>query len=186
METSKERKIISDKLVVEKTGLTLEECFLLLDQKGAAKMEHKEIFAAAERIAKLKPLGEWNLNLLTTSYEWGRGLKERGEKENGFEISVSKTINVCVSILYKAWIDDTIRKKWLKDKIIFRKTTLDKSARITWSDNITSLSVDFYPKAENKSQVVVQHLKLPDVAEADDMKQYWAKTLELLKSILEA
>ncbi len=99
---------------------------------------------------------------------------------------MSKTINVCVSILYKAWIDDTIRKKWLKDKIIFRKTTLDKSARITWSDNITSLSVDFYPKAENKSQVVVQHLKLPDVAEADDMKQYWAKTLELLKSILEA
>ena len=72
---SKERNIISDKLIVEKTTKTLEEWFKLLDKKGAKKMTHLEIFYLVESIDGLKPLGQWNQNLLTTSYEWNRGLK---------------------------------------------------------------------------------------------------------------
>jgi hypothetical protein len=180
----KKRNIISDTLVVKKTGLTLEECYALLDRGGAGKMQHKEIFAMLAGVEKLKPLGEWNLNLLTTSYEWNRGLKERGQKENGFEISISKTIAVPVSILYNAWIDDEARKKWLKEKIIFRKATPNKSARITWGDTGTSLSIDFYAKGKDKSQVVVQHLKLPNTEKATEMKLYWLKKLKELQDVV--
>lgn len=181
-----ERNIITDKLVVEKTGRTMEEWFSILDKKGAKKMQHKEIFALVESIDGLAPLGQWNQNLLTTTYEWNRGLKERGEKDGGIEIGVSKTINVPLPILYNAWMDETVRKRWLpKQKIIFRKTTENKSARITWSDNVTSLSVDFYAKGEGKSQVVVQHQKLPDSEEANTMKVYWGERLEALKGLLE-
>lgn len=180
-----ERKIITDKLVVKKTGTAIEEWFKQFDKAGAKKLSHIEIFNLIGSIKQLQPLGEWNHNLLATSYEWDRGLKQRGEKENGFEISVSKTIDVPVSFLFNAWIDDAIRNKWLKEKIVFRKTTLNKSARITWSDNTTSLSVDFYIKGENKSQLVVQHLKLPNASKAEEMKIFWAKIFSKLKSILE-
>jgi uncharacterized protein YndB with AHSA1/START domain len=181
-----ERKIITDKLLIEKTNRTLEDWFLVLDKKGAQKMNHPEIFALVSKIKGLGPLGEWNQNLLITSYEWSRGIKERGQKENGFEISVSKTVSVPVALLYNRWTDDPQRKKWLKEKIIIRKATENRSVRITWSDNETSLSVDFYPKGNGKSQVVVQHLKIPDSKKATELKEYWSKKLNELKSLLES
>ena len=183
--SSAERKIITDKLVVEKTGKTLEEWFLILDEKGAKKLNHLEIFQLVAGIEGLQPLGEWNHNLLTTTYEWDRGLKQRGQKADGFEISMSKTILVSIDILYQAWVDDKLRNEWLSENILIRKATENKSARITWSDGETSLSVDFYVKGESKSQVVVQHMKIRDFEKAAALKVYWAKILEELKSLLE-
>ncbi len=134
----------------------------------------------------LKSLGQWNQNLLSTSYEWSRGIKERGEKNGSFEVSVSKTISVNIISLYRAWIEEEKRNQWLKnEKITIRKTTENKSARITWSDNATSLSVDFYSKGETKSQVVVQHIKIIDLKAANQMKDYWNGALLKLKSFLE-
>jgi uncharacterized protein YndB with AHSA1/START domain len=181
----KKRSIITDKLVIEKTGKPLEDWFSLLDSKGAKNMNQKEIFSLVNKTRGLAPLGEWNQNLLTTTYTWSRGIKERGQKENGFEISVSKTIQVPAAVLFDCWINDEKRKTWLKNKILIRKSTPDKSARITWPDNGTSLSVEIYPKGENKSQVVVQHLKLSDSEKANEMKEFWMDTLGKLKTLLE-
>lgn len=180
-----ERNIITDTLVVAKTNKTIEEWFTLLDKKGARQMGHIEIFKLISSTAGLKPLGEWNHNLLATTYEWSRGLKERGQKENGFEVSVSKTIGVDLHVLYNAFTDDALRKRWLKQKITIRKSTPDRSARITWCEDESSLSVDFYNKGENKAQVVVQHLKLPGSEKAAAMKAFWAGALEGLKGLLE-
>lgn len=180
-----ERNIITDTLVAAKTNKTIGEWFTLLDKKGARQMGHIEIFKLISSTEGLKPLGEWNHNLLATSYEWSRGLKERGQKENGFEVSVSKIIGVNLHVLYNAFTNDALRKKWLKEKIAIRKSTPDKSARITWCEDETSLSIDFYGKGENKAQVVVQHLKLPDSAKAAAMKAFWANALEVLKDLLE-
>ncbi len=186
MPATKERAIITDKLVVERTGKPMEDWFNILDKKGAKEMKHIDIFNLVSSVEGLKSLGEWNQNLLTTTYEWNRGLKERGEKEGSFEVGVSKTINVSINTLYNSWIDDKTRNKWLaKEKITIRKATLNKSARITWSDGKTSLSVDFYSKGEDKSQVVVQHMKIPDSKTATAMKSYWGKMLESLKVFLE-
>ena len=66
-----------------------------------------------------------------------------------------------------------------------RKATENKSFRITWTDNITSLSVDFYPKGEAKSQVVVQHMKIDDSKKANQLKEYWNNALMKLKAFLE-
>ena len=182
---AKERKIITDKLVVEKTGKTLQDWFVLLDNQGGTKMDSKEILTLVAKTQGLEPLGEWNRGLLSTSYQWSRGIRERGEKAKGYEIGVSKTINVPLEILYNSWADEKTRKKWLKEKITVRKMTENKSARITWSDEQTSLSVDFYDKGEAKSQVVVQHLKIKNSKDAADLKEYWAKTLDSLKQLLE-
>ncbi|MCE3259602.1 MAG: hypothetical protein K0S12_1243 [Bacteroidetes bacterium] len=181
-----ERSIITDKLLTEKTKKPMEHWFRELDKKGAKDMKHAEIFDLVINMGGLVSLGHWNQNLLTTSYEWDRGLKERGQKENGFEVSVSKTIGVPVTILYSSFTDSKIRTKWLKEKITIRKSTLNKSARVTWNDGDTSLSIDFYPKDKTKSQIVVQHQKLPDSKAAERMKEFWKKKLEQLKKIHEA
>lgn len=186
MAIAKERSIITDKLVIEKTGKPMEHWFLMLDKKGATAIKPSEIFQLAANIKQLQLLGEWNLNLLITTYCWSRGIKKRGEKENGYEISVSKTINVAVKDLYESWVVDTKRNDWLgKEKIIFRKTTANKSARITWSDQVTSLSIDFYEKGLQKSQVLVQHQKIADDKTAASLKDYWGIKLEQLKKWLE-
>ncbi len=41
---TKERNIITDNLVVEKTNKTLDEWYKILDAKGAKMMKHNEIF----------------------------------------------------------------------------------------------------------------------------------------------
>jgi hypothetical protein len=181
-----ERNIITDKLVAEKTGKPMEHWFALLDKKGGKVLAPSEIFSLVASLKGLAPLGEWNQNLVATTYGWSRGLRKRGEKADGFEISVSKTVSVPVSVLYGAWLNGKIRDKWLgKEKIVFRKATENKSARITWSDGKTSVSVDFYRKAEDKSQVVVQHLKIANSKHAPQLKEYWGNKLEGLKKLLE-
>jgi Activator of Hsp90 ATPase homolog 1-like protein len=57
--------------------------------------------------------------------------------------------------------------------------------RVTWKDKKTSLEINFYPKDDAKSQVVVQHNKLPSAAAATRMKGYWAKALDRLRASLE-
>jgi hypothetical protein len=181
-----DRKIITDKLVVEKTGNPLEHWYKLIDKKGGREKSPVELYKVVSGIPALEPLGEWNRNLLATSYAWSRGIRERGERADGFEISVSKTVNVPVQVLYDAWLNDARRAKWLgREKITIRKSTENKSARITWSDNATSLSVDFYSKGADKSQVVVQHQKIKAGTEAARLKEFWTEKLDSLKRLTE-
>ena len=74
------RQIITDKVILPDTGKTMEQWFSLLDNKKAFEMKHADIFALTATIKGLKNLNEWNRNLFTTSYEWHKGIKERGEK----------------------------------------------------------------------------------------------------------
>lgn len=180
-----ERQIITDKLVVEKTGKTIEDWFMLLDKKGAQKKDANGIYELISSIPGLKSLGEWNQGLLGTSYQWSRGLRARGQKGKEFEIGASKTVNVPLEVLYHSMVDDKIRNKWCREKIGFSKTTKNKSARAIWSDKETRLSIDFYAKGKDKSQIVVQHLKIPDSEKAAALKAYWGKTLNDLKQLLE-
>src|SRR4030095_732574 len=183
---SKERNIITDKLVAEKTGRTMEEWFIEFDKMKAKQMKHSDIFAPVSSINDLKPRGQWNQNLLTTTYEWNRGLKERGQRDDGFEISVSKTISVSNKKLFDAWNDTKNRNKWLDEKNIeIRKATENKSLVITWSDKYTTVRVEIYNKGTDKSQVVVQHMKIADSRGAEEMKSFWSNALVELKTYLE-
>jgi hypothetical protein len=57
--------------------------------------------------------------------------------------------------------------------------------RVSWNDNKSSLEINFYPKAADKTQVVVQHGKLPDAKSSAKMKTYWGKALDRLRTSLE-
>ncbi len=175
---------IGDAAVRARTGKAWAEWFRILDVAGARKMSHSEIVAM---LAKEHPaLGPWWGQMVTVSYEQARGLREKHQKPGGYEISVSRTIGVSAWALYRVWKDEKARSRWLSEKpIVIRKATANKCLRITWVDGQSSLEVSLSPKGSGKSQIVVQHGKLPDAKAAARMKTYWARALERLRESLE-
>jgi uncharacterized protein YndB with AHSA1/START domain len=174
---------IGNEALKEKTGKTWREWFEVFDKAGAQTLIHKDIVA----IAQSAGLGQWWAQMVSVGYEQERGLRVPHEKPNGFEISVSKTIDVPVGTAYMMFQDPKMRKRWLREpEVEIRKATMNKSLRITWTDRKTSLSVDFYSKSANKTQVAVQHQKLESAKTARKMKDYWADQLEQLKNLLES
>jgi uncharacterized protein YndB with AHSA1/START domain len=175
---------MSDAAIRVKTGKTWREWFAVLDKAGASQMNRKEI---ATYLRDHCQLGGWWQQMLTGGYEQARGLREKRQKPEGYEISVSRIIPVSVARLYKAWQDDQTRRRWLPGiPIVIHKATPPKSLRITWKDGEKSVDVNFYPKGNNKSQVVVQHRKLWDARTAAGMQAYWSRTLDRLQEILGA
>jgi len=177
---NKEKKI-SDEAVQKRTGKNWQQWFELIDNTGGTKMSHKEL---VEFIYKNHlPNDGWYAQMITVAYEQERGMRELHQKPDGYEISVSKTIAIPLPDLWQYFEDEGKRNNWLSDiPIIIHKATPHKSMRITWTDGQKSISVNFYDKGGSKSQVVVQHMKLPDANASEEKKVFWADKLELLKN----
>ena len=175
---------ISDAAVLAKTGKVWKEWFSILDAADAREMSHKEIVAFLSQRYKVGP---WWEQMVTVAYEQSRGLRKKHVRPEGFEISASKTITGPVSLLYKAWIDRELRRRWLPGKeFTIRTSTPNRSLRMMWHDGTTNVSVGFYPKERKKCQLTVQHGKLPNARSAAHAKAYWSKALEVLKSVVES
>jgi uncharacterized protein YndB with AHSA1/START domain len=174
---------MSDEAVKAKTGKNWDQWFAILDKAGAKEMSHKDI---VKFLNSKHDVGPWWQQMVTVTYEQARGLRDAHEKPGGYQISVSRTVNVPVAKLYKAVANEKSRGNWLsEDGLEVRKATANKSMRVTWKDGKTSLEINFYPKDEGKSQVVVQHSKLPDAKAAAKMKTFWGQALDRLREVLE-
>lgn len=174
---------VSSDAVKAKTGRGWNEWFKLLDQAGARRWNHTQI--AAHLYDKLRCPGWWN-QMVAVGYEQARGMREKHQKPEGFQISRSKTLAVPLAAVYKAWQDDRVRDRWLADSgFTIRKATANKIMRITWIDGKTSVEVYFVFKGRAKSQVVVQHSKLADAKEAERKKKFWGEHLDRLQALLE-
>ena len=174
---------MSDAAVQAKTGKTWKEWFAILDKAGARKLSHQEI---VKHLNTKHDVGPWWQQMVTVTYEQARGLREPHQKAEGYQISVSRTVNVPIGKLYNAFANDNVRKAWLaEDGLAVRKATTNKSLRVTWNDVKTSLEINFYSKGDAKSQVVVQHSKLPNAKASATMKTFWGKALDRLRASIE-
>ncbi len=173
---------ISDTAVAKATGKTWNQWVTLLDKAGCRKMNHKEIVAVVQ---KKYGIGPWWRQMVTVGYEQAVGLRMKHEVATGFQISRSKTLNVPLATLYRAWFDAKARSQWLSDAdFTIRKAAANKSLRITWVDGKTNVEVLFYKKGTTKSLVTVQHNKLPSAAAGEKMKRYWGMALNRLQKVL--
>lgn len=173
---------ISSEAVKAKTGKSWEEWFVLMDAAGCKEMDHKDIVAILHNNFQVE---DWWQQMITVTYEQARGKRLLHQRPDGYQISKSRTIKANVDSVFNAWEDLNKREKWLSDpKITIRKSTQNRTLRITWIDGATSLDVSFYPKGENV-QVSLNHSKLPDSDKAEEMKTYWALQLEHLANFLE-
>lgn len=174
---------MSDEAVKAKTGKTWKEWFAILDKTGASKMNHQEI---VKYLKTKQGIGPWWQQMVTVTYEQARGRREKYQKPEGYQISVSRTIKSPLAKLFKSFANEKARHEWLaEDGLTIRKATPNKSLRVTWNDGKSSLEITLISKADDKSQVVVQHSKLPDAKSSAKMKAYWAKALDRLRASLE-
>ncbi len=175
---------MSDTAVQAKTGKTWDQWFAILDRAGARKMTHQEI---ANHLYNKLDVGPWWSQMVTVTYEQERGLRDKHQKADGYSFSASRTLSLPVGKVFRSFANEKTRKTWLPESgLVVRKTTRDKSMRVTWPDGKSSLEIYFVPKADDKSQVVVQHSKLPDAKTAAKMKVYWTKALDRLRDSLDS
>ena len=175
----------SDEKIRQRTGRGWEEWFAMLDEWGAADRSHREIARWLAEQMGIHPLA-WNAQAITASYELTRGLREVGEKHDGFAITASRTVAVPVERLYEAVVSESARAAWLPDgRLSERTATRPKSVRFDWDEGPTRVHVAFLAKGEAKSTVAVEHRRLADAGEADRMKSYWRERLGVLKGALE-
>jgi uncharacterized protein YndB with AHSA1/START domain len=174
---------ISDATVKARTGRSWSEWFALLDEAGAVKRGRKGIVAL---LSEHHRVGPWWRQMVTVAYEQERGLREKHQTPEGFQISVSKTIAAPVAAVFAAWADEEARAKWLSAAdLTVRRATPGRSIRITWGDGTSSVDVNFYARGPEKSQVVVDQKRLADAEEVGRMKAFWSEALDALKKIVE-
>src|SRR4030095_6669521 len=169
---------ISDDSVKAKTGRTWNDWIKVLDRNKAFKLSHKEI---AILVSEKHGVGDWWSQMVTVGYEQAKGLRQVHATASGFSATVSKIFNVPLATLYSWWNNDLKRKKWLNLKIEIHKATKNKSMRITMPDGTKSVSINFYPKGDDKSQAVVQQEKLTNSKAVADTKALWKKAFSDLQ-----
>ena len=176
----------SDAKIRERTGRGWEEWFGLLDEWGAAERTHRETARWLAEQQGIHPLA-WNAQAMAGSYEKARGLRAVGEHEDGFTITATKTVAVPVERLYNAFVDTSLRERWLPDGALRERTaTKPRSARFDWGDDGSRVHVAFAAKGDAKSTAALSHVRLADGEEAERMKAFWRDRVAGLKEVLEA
>lgn len=180
--TNFEPTLSSEKLI-EATGKDWEEWLELLDRAGAIKRTHTEI---ARWLTDEQGVPGWWAQSITVGYERARGLREPGQRADGWSVTASKTVNVPVETLFQALEKESIREQWLPEaELHLRTANAPVSARYDWGDGPTRLIAGFESLGPDKSRIALEHEKLPDSEIAERMKAWWLERVEALKELLE-
>jgi hypothetical protein len=175
---------VSDEVIRQRTGRGWEEWFDLLDEFGAPDRPDGEL---ARWLADEHGVEGWGERAVTLNYKRARGLRAVGEHEDGFTITASKTVAVPVERLFDAFVDESLRRRWLPDGELRERTaTAPRSARFDWGEAGSRVHVVFDAKGEARSTAAIQHERLADAAEAERMKAFWRDRVGALKKLLEA
>ena len=176
---------VSDEAAREATGRGWQEWFAILDEWGAVSRRHPEI---ARWLQEEQDVAGWWAQSVTVAYEQARGLRAPGQRaDGGFSATASKTVAVPVERLYEAFLDRQVRERWLPGAgMRIRTATPPKYARFDWEDGSTRVIVGFTAKEDAKSQVGLEHERLPDPETAEEMKTWWRERVAALKEVLEA
>jgi hypothetical protein len=166
------------------TGRDRSGWFAVLDAWGAAGRPYQEI---AAWLTGEHGLSSWWAQKLVVEYEQARGLRAAGVRRDGtFTVTASKTVAVPAERLFAAFADAEVRELWLPGAVIRERTSQPgRSARFDWDDGATRINVSVAAAGEAKSQVAVEHERLPDTQAAEEAKAYWRERLDVLKTVLE-
>jgi uncharacterized protein YndB with AHSA1/START domain len=165
------------------TGRDRPEWFAALDAWGAASRQYAEI---AGWLVEKHAFSDWWAQKLTVEYEQARGLRAPGIRRDGtFEVGASKTVAVPVERLFDAFVDPGLRKRWLSGVVLRERDSQPGHEARFEAEGGTRIEVTFTADGAGKSQVALQHLRLPDARTAAEKKAFWRERLTALKTQLE-
>jgi hypothetical protein len=164
------------------TGRGWNEWFGILDERGTTGKTHAEI---ARWLAANHEIPHWWVQTITVAYERARGMRQKHQLTSGFAAGASKTVAVAAERLFDAFVDQSLRARWLPSGQMRERTSRRaRGARFDWPDG-SLLVVSFEAKGPAKATVFIQHEKLADGAQAEAMKLFWRERLAALKVVLE-
>lgn len=163
---------VSNKALVAKTGNNWQSWVVILDSLQAYEKNHKEIVALLHEHYTLDP---WWAQTICVGYEQEKGLRQKHEMPQGYEISKSKTFASPLESLFESVLEflNTYHLVEIKGYV------LHKNIKLRWKENHTPVLCNFYNK-NGKTQLVIQHLKLQDIQQAETMKSFWHSFLQNL------
>src|SRR6478609_1376403 len=172
---------VSSDAVARRTGKSWAQWFALLDAAGAAELDHKGIVAV---LAQRHGVGAGWQQMVTVAYEQARGKNGNAASDDGFQVDVSRVLELPLAKLFRFWAEPAERNKWLADdRFSIHKATASKSIRARWGRGVSRIDVDFCEKGPSKSQVTVQHNRIETSDAAEQMKAYWAKKIRALEAL---
>ena len=144
-----------------------------------ARRAHADIARFLRHSHRLTPWWSQSQSV-TMPFDKATGLRQRGEKRDGFAVSKSRTLSVPLVDAYAAWVD-AIRES--------RGSTIR-----TWSPNCTrSARRPFHVEGRTQHRGrelraegccahagFIQHERLPSTAAAEHMRGYWSRQLDRL------
>jgi hypothetical protein len=174
----------TDEALMKATGHGWEHWLGIVDAFGGADRQHREI---ARYLVEEHGVDGWWSQSITVGFERARGLRAKHERPGqGFYVSSTATINVPLERLAKAVLDAAGRRTWLPAGLIRGRTVRPgKSGTYDWTEPPSRLTLGVEPKGPTKSQVWLEHGRLPDAATAAKLRTFWKARLRELKAHLE-
>lgn len=201
---SSTERSFSDSAVRARTGRSWDQWFDVLDAAGAESMEHPAI---ARWLRSEQGVSLWWSQMITGEYEKARGRRVRNQMPDGFQISVSRTLNSPLEKAWRALAQESDLVRWYaKDAAIdFRKggvwgspnsgrgilTTLNplKNFILKWEQAAFTpgsvVEFSLTPKDDGRCVVTLQHRKIALQEEASELRDQWSGRLDSLRGYLE-
>lgn len=174
----------SDDRVRDRTGLGWEEWFDLLDAAGMRERPHREVarWLAAER--GLDPLA-WGVQAVVGSYDRARRGRQVGQHEDGFAVSVQRTLDVAAARVLAQVLDPALRSSWAGDlDLTVRSGRHVRVVRLDVAGGPSRVHVSVDGKGEGRCTVTVEQVRLADAAAADAARVAWRGRLDTLRDVL--
>jgi hypothetical protein len=106
------------------------------------------------------------------------------QEDAGIELStVTRTFPLGIHIVESYFSEPALRQSWLDLDFMPTHRNIGRSMRFEGAFPGKVL-VNFNGKSPEKCQITVQHLKLADREQAEEIRMYWKSRLELLATVL--
>lgn len=175
---------ISDEAVLKATGKSWDQWFADLDAAGAGAWPHKQI---AKHVNEAYMTTSWWAQSIAVAFENARGLRDKHEMPDGYQIQREKRMSAPLEKTWSAWSDPQQRAQWLPESsgAGIRKIREDNhTIRFDWPGGSRVLA-GVRPLGDDRSVCGVQQSKLPDTAAAEAAKEFWAEKFTRLKQFIE-
>jgi hypothetical protein len=189
---------VSDATAREKTGHGLDHWFAVLDRFDGIAKGHT---ASARHLYEDHKVPGWHAQGITVAYERARGARTLNQRMSGeYEVSVTKTVTGDTCAVVRAFADARRRAAWLAgaDHDLSAALTAalkarsskgfvvrpDGQGRYRYKWGTTTVQFYLLPKGEDRTSVVVTHLKLPDAEAVERRRAHWRSALAALARTL--
>jgi hypothetical protein len=173
---------VSEEAILKGTGRGWDDWFRILDTWDGTSHTHTEI---ARYVNGEHGIDGWWSQSVTVGYERARGMRAPNQRPEGFEVSVSKTVDLPAMDAWRAFVEPKRRASWLDLGLRVRTgtRTMGRSARFDVPSDGTRVNVLFDPKGDDRSVVTVTHVKLAGAADVAAHRADWKERLGRLAAL---